>query len=134
MSEKNFENSRNAAEITLNKVDSYDELNALTEKEGDEKFSEKTRELEKSSQREKDFSEAEMRIEQEQVFPEQFKFDPSKERVETFKTIPSRSIWVDIKGMPGTVFDDWSSGYKLGRNDINDLIRIHELFGKEGLE
>src|SRR3990167_3018785 len=41
----NFENSRSAAEITLNKVNFYDELNALTEKEGDEKFSEKTREL-----------------------------------------------------------------------------------------
>lgn len=45
MSKKHFENSRNAAEITLNKIDSYDELNALTEKEGDEKFSAKTREL-----------------------------------------------------------------------------------------
>lgn len=45
MQEKNFENSRNAAEITLNKINSYDELNALTEKEGDEKFSEKTKEL-----------------------------------------------------------------------------------------
>lgn len=45
MQEKKFENSRNAAEITLNKVNSYEELNALTEKEGDEKFSEKTREL-----------------------------------------------------------------------------------------
>lgn len=42
---KNIENSRNAAEITLNKVNSYEELNALTEKEGDEKFSAKTREL-----------------------------------------------------------------------------------------
>lgn len=45
MQEKNFENARNAAEITLNKVSSYEELNALTEKEGDEKFNEKTREL-----------------------------------------------------------------------------------------
>jgi len=45
MHKKNFENSRNAAEITLNKVSSFDELNALTEKEGDEKFNEKTREL-----------------------------------------------------------------------------------------
>jgi len=41
----NFENSRKAVEITLNKIGSYAELNALTEKEGDEKFSEKTREL-----------------------------------------------------------------------------------------
>lgn len=45
MKEGNFENSRNAAEITLGKIDSYEELNALTEKEGDEKFSEKTKEL-----------------------------------------------------------------------------------------
>lgn len=45
MKEGNFENSRNAAEITLGKIDSYEELNAFTEKEGDEKFSEKTKEL-----------------------------------------------------------------------------------------
>ncbi len=45
MNEKNFENSRNAAEITLNKVESYEELNALTEKKGNEKFNDKTREL-----------------------------------------------------------------------------------------
>ncbi len=45
MQEKDFENSREAAEITLNKVNSYEELNALTEKEGEEKFSEKTKEL-----------------------------------------------------------------------------------------
>ncbi|MDO8507261.1 MAG: hypothetical protein Q7S53_01695 [bacterium] len=45
MESKEFANSRNAAEITLNKIGSYDELNALTEKEGDERFSRKTREL-----------------------------------------------------------------------------------------
>ena len=37
--------SREAAKITLDKVDSWDDLNALTEQEGDEKFSEKTKEL-----------------------------------------------------------------------------------------
>lgn len=45
MNEKNFENVRKATEITLGKINSYDELNAITEKEGDEKFSEKTKEL-----------------------------------------------------------------------------------------
>jgi len=39
------EYARKASEITLNKIDSYDELNAETKEEGDEKFIEKTREL-----------------------------------------------------------------------------------------
>lgn len=43
--EKNFEHSREAAKITLDKVSSWEELNAATEEEGKEKFSEKTREL-----------------------------------------------------------------------------------------
>ncbi|MEI6281091.1 MAG: hypothetical protein WCP17_03810 [bacterium] len=49
MSEKTFgdniENSRNATKITLNKVSSWEELNAATTEEGNKKFNEKTREL-----------------------------------------------------------------------------------------
>ena len=42
---KNYDYSRKAAEITLNRVDKYDELNADTLREGDEKFNELTRKL-----------------------------------------------------------------------------------------
>ncbi len=45
MSEGKFEYSREAAKITLDKVSSWEELNAATLEEGEEKFSEKTREL-----------------------------------------------------------------------------------------
>lgn len=49
LKEKQFENdyeySRNAAKITLGKVNSWEDLNAATEELGDEKFSEKTKEL-----------------------------------------------------------------------------------------
>lgn len=41
----NTELSRSAAEITLGKVSSWEELNAATEKEGNKRFAEKTREL-----------------------------------------------------------------------------------------
>ncbi|MBU4369225.1 hypothetical protein KKG58_00495 [Patescibacteria group bacterium] len=43
--EDNFEHSRNAAQITLDKVSSWEELNAATVEEGNEKFSQKTKEL-----------------------------------------------------------------------------------------
>ena len=51
MSEKNFKeefenvNARSAAKITLDKVSSWEELNAATMEEGNKKFNEKTREL-----------------------------------------------------------------------------------------
>jgi len=51
MSEKNFKeefenvNARSAAKITLDKVSSWEELNATTMEEGNKKFNEKTREL-----------------------------------------------------------------------------------------
>ncbi|MCX6793120.1 MAG: hypothetical protein NTY12_03760 [Candidatus Falkowbacteria bacterium] len=41
----NLEYSRSAAEITLGKISSWEELNAMTEAEGNEKFSQKTKEL-----------------------------------------------------------------------------------------
>ena len=41
----NFKHSREAAEITLDKVSSWEDLNAVTLEKGDEKFSEKTKEL-----------------------------------------------------------------------------------------
>lgn len=44
MSEK-FHFSREAAKITINRVSSWEELNAVTLKEGNKKFSEKTKEL-----------------------------------------------------------------------------------------
>jgi hypothetical protein len=43
--ENNFEHSRNAAKITLDKVSSWEELNAATIEEGDQKFTEKTKDL-----------------------------------------------------------------------------------------
>jgi hypothetical protein len=43
--EKNYEHSRNAAKITLDKVATWDELNVATAELGSKKFSEKTREL-----------------------------------------------------------------------------------------
>jgi len=43
--EENFKHSRNATQITLNKVSSWEELNAATKQEGDEKFSEATKKL-----------------------------------------------------------------------------------------
>ena len=45
MSEKEFTYSREAAKITLDKVSSWEELNAATLEEGNKKFTEKTREL-----------------------------------------------------------------------------------------
>ena len=42
---ENFEHSRNAARITFDKVSSWEELNAATKEEGDDKFSEATRGL-----------------------------------------------------------------------------------------
>lgn len=42
---EDYSHSRSAAEVTLDKVTSWDELHAETEKLGNEKFSEKTREL-----------------------------------------------------------------------------------------
>jgi hypothetical protein len=42
---KKFEFSRAGSEITLERIENYEELNAPTEKEGDEKFLRKTREL-----------------------------------------------------------------------------------------
>lgn len=41
---ENFENSRNAAKITLDKISSWEELNAATLEEADKKFNEKTKE------------------------------------------------------------------------------------------
>jgi hypothetical protein len=41
----NFEHTRQAARITLDKVSSWEELNAATEEEGNKKFTQKTREL-----------------------------------------------------------------------------------------
>jgi len=43
--EEGFKHSRSAAKITLDKVSSWEELNVVTEAEGDQKFSERTREL-----------------------------------------------------------------------------------------
>lgn len=43
--ESNFEHSRQAARITLEKISSWEELNAITEQEGNKKFNQKTREL-----------------------------------------------------------------------------------------
>ncbi len=43
--EKEFTHSRNATKITLDKIISWEDLNAKTEKEGNEKFSQKTKEL-----------------------------------------------------------------------------------------
>lgn len=43
--ETNFEHSRQAAQTTLKKVSSWEELNAATEQEANEKFNQKTREL-----------------------------------------------------------------------------------------
>lgn len=43
--ENNFEHSRSAAKITMDKVSSWEELNAATMEEGDKKFNEKTKEL-----------------------------------------------------------------------------------------
>jgi len=43
--ENNYEHSRNAAEITLGRVNSWEDLNAATEELGNVKFSEKTKEL-----------------------------------------------------------------------------------------
>lgn len=40
-----FQNTREATKITLDKVSSWEELNAMNEEEGSKKFSEKTREL-----------------------------------------------------------------------------------------
>ncbi len=47
MTEKNksYDYSREAAKITLDKLGSYDEINADTQEEGDRKFAEKTKEL-----------------------------------------------------------------------------------------
>jgi hypothetical protein len=43
--ENNFEHSRNATQITLDRVSSWEELNAATEQEGNKKFSEATKRL-----------------------------------------------------------------------------------------
>ncbi len=43
--EKEYQNSRNAAEITINKIAMYEELNALDAYEAEETFKQKTREL-----------------------------------------------------------------------------------------
>jgi hypothetical protein len=43
--EENFEHSRQATQITLDKVSSWEDLNAATVEEGNEKFSQKTKEL-----------------------------------------------------------------------------------------
>ena len=44
-SSEQFAHSREATRITLDKVSSWEELNAATLEEGDKKFSDKTREL-----------------------------------------------------------------------------------------
>ncbi len=94
-----------------------------------------------SKEEAKNYNEAEMQIEQEEAFPEQFKFDLKQQKKPKYigqDAYDATHVWVDLKGTPFARKDykgeEYKEGNMLSRDEESDLVEILKIFGEEGLQ